>query len=177
MSENQQQFDAISQTGKRMWFFAWLIGISLLTMYFGDVVEQQNNPNQSPSSYQSSQVTEVTLQRNRFGHYVTSGTINQQPVIFLLDTGATLVAVPESVAKRLDLPKGAPHQVRTANGIATAYATRLDSLTIGELTVYDVPASINPGMDDDEILLGMSVLKHIEFTQRNNTLVLRQYHN
>jgi aspartyl protease family protein len=43
------------------------------------------------------------------------------------------------------------------------------------MVVRNVPASINPGMHDMEILLGMSVLKHVEFTQRGDTLILRPH--
>ena len=61
----------------------------------------------------------------------------------------------------------------------TASATRppalLDSVTIGPIVVRNVPASINPGLRDMDILLGMSVLKRIEFTQRGDTLILRPY--
>ncbi len=64
-------------------------------------------------------------------------------------------------------------QYQTANGMVTAWLTRLDSVSIGPIVVRDVTASINPGMGDMEILLGMSVLKRIEFTQRGDTLILR----
>ena len=46
---------------------------------------------------------------------------------------------------------------------------------MGDIALQDVPAAIAPGLADGQILLGMSFLKHIEFTQRGNTLILRQY--
>ena len=63
----------------------------------------------------------------------------------------------------------------TANGLVETRATRIDELRLGTITLRDVRASINPGMRDDEILLGMSALKNIEFTHRNGVLTLKQY--
>jgi aspartyl protease family protein len=65
--------------------------------------------------------------------------------------------------------------VNTANGRATGYRTRLDELTLGEIRLHNVRALITSGMDGDEVLLGMSALKQLEFTQRAGTLVLRHY--
>ncbi|HSJ49577.1 MAG TPA: retroviral-like aspartic protease family protein, partial [Gammaproteobacteria bacterium] len=55
------------------------------------------------------------------------------------------------------------------------HATRLDELRIGDIVLRDVRASINPAVDDIGILLGMSVLKQLEFTQRGDILILRQH--
>ena len=55
------------------------------------------------------------------------------------------------------------------------FLTRLDSISIGDIEIRDIRATINPNTDDDDILLGMTFLKHLEFTQRGNTLTLRQY--
>jgi aspartyl protease family protein len=96
-------------------------------------------------------------------------------VAFLLDTGASDVAIPAELADRLGLQRGHPVQYQTANGTVTAWRTHIDSVSIGPMVVKNVPASINPGMKDMEILLGMSVLKHVEFTQRGDTLILRPY--
>jgi aspartyl protease family protein len=108
-----------------------------------------------------------------FGHYVTTGTVNGRSVEFMLDTGASDVAIPAELAQELGLERGAPVQYQTANGVVTAYRTTIDSVSIGPMVIRSVPASINPGMRDMEILLGMSVLRHVEFTQRGDTLILR----
>ena len=96
-------------------------------------------------------------------------------MLFLLDTGATDVAVPGALAQELGLEAGAPVSVNTANGRSTGYRTRLSELTLGDIRLQDVRALIVPGMDGDEVLLGMSALKQLEFTQRDGTLVLRHY--
>jgi aspartyl protease family protein len=62
----------------------------------------------------------------------------------------------------------------TANGPTTAYSTIIDSVRIGELEETRVVASILPDMPHDEILLGMSFLKRLDFSQRGDTLILTQ---
>jgi aspartyl protease family protein len=63
----------------------------------------------------------------------------------------------------------------TANGVARGYGTEVREVRIGDIALHDLPASINPNVHDDIVLLGMSFLKKIEFTQRDDTLILRQY--
>ena len=72
-----------------MQVLAWLSFMALGVLFFGDQLKSQYNPNRKVETLQSSSVTEVRLQRNRLGHYVTAGTINNREVTFLLDTGAT----------------------------------------------------------------------------------------
>ncbi len=160
--------------GKSFIIIAWIIGLGLLTLLFNDLLQKQYNPNQTVVSRTAQDgTTEIVLERNRFGHYVTNGQINGQPVTFMVDTGATDVAIPEAIADRLGLERGRTVLYQTANGMAPGYQTVLDSVAIGPLLLTDVRASISPGFVADEILLGMSVLKKLEFTQRGNTLILR----
>jgi len=164
-----------SNIGIVMTALAWVSFMALLGFYFAQVLEKQNNPNQDISThYSANQFREVALKRNRSGHYVTSGRLNGQPVVYILDTGATGVAIPEPIARKLNIKRGPSHSVNTANGTGIAYATRLQSVSVGEIELKNVAASIVPGYVSDEILLGMSFLGQIEFTQRGNTLVLRQ---
>ena len=116
---------------------------------------------------------QVTLQRNRAGHYLAGGQINGQPVVFLLDTGATDVAVPETLANRLGLERKYRSVSRTANGNVTIWSTRLDSVNLGGILRRNVRASILPNMAGNEVLLGMSFLKHLELVQRGDALTLR----
>jgi aspartyl protease family protein len=165
-----------TRLGKGMTFAAWVLALVLFTLFFEERLDEQRNPNQSVyTRVNESGVREVVLKRNHFGHYVTVGTVNDRAVEFLLDTGASDVAIPLELADQLGLKRGAAVQYQTANGVVTAYRTLLDSVSIGPLVIRNVPASINPGLKDMEILLGMSVLKRIEFTQRGDTLILRPY--
>lgn len=157
-----------------MWVLFWGAGLLLATHFFGGWEDRQRNPNQTPQSVHGEGFVEVSLASSRQGHYVVNGQIDGQDVTFLLDTGATQVAIPSQVAHDLGLQAGAPVQIRTANGLATAHRTRLERLQLGDIVLHDVSALIAPGMDGDEILLGMSALKQLEFSQKGGTLVLRQ---
>ena len=175
MSDHEHPQDQTRGIGRHMLVLGWVLGIGLLALLFSGVLEQQRNPNRQLSTYVGADGTrEVVLQRNRAGHYLAMGEINGQRVEFLLDTGASDVSIPAGVAQRLGLQPGQPRIYRTANGQITAYDTRLDSLALGELRLHNVRGSINPHMDGEIILLGMSFLGHLEFTQRGDTLIIRQ---
>lgn len=163
-----------TRMGRIMIVIGFVFGIGLLTLFFNDRLEQQLNPNQKPESIvRSNGQIEVLLDQNRQGHYVMSGSINGVEVDFLLDTGATDVAIPESIASQAELPRGRRAQAMTANGIVNTWRTTIDRLQLGEITLNDVRASITPSMGDGTILLGMSALRELEFTQQGSQLTLR----
>ena len=168
MEENPQK-----RMGSHMLIGAWILILAALVAIFGSWEKKQFNPNQNLTI--SSDST-VVLERNRMHHYVASGIVNQTPVVFLLDTGATDVVVPAELAKEIGLKAGYRSTAITANGTVEVRQTVIDTLQLGSISLRDVRASINPGMDGNEILLGMSALKDLEFTQRGDTLTLRQLH-
>ena len=154
---------------------AWLLLLGLLTWMFQDQLSHQANPNQEISGRVSETgLAEIHLERNRHGHYVANGTINGRTVEFLLDTGATTVAIPGRVAQSLGLQLGAPQLSRTANGTVQSYATSLEQVRLGSLGLNQVRASVLPQMQGRQVLLGMSFLKHFELVQRGDTLTLRE---
>ena len=158
-----------------MLVICFALALTVLTVFFDDWIADQNNPNTDPESVTLADgSSQVLLLRNRQGHYVSAGTINGRPVTFLLDTGATDVAVPAGIAKKLDLKHGARARVITAAGVVPVVSTTINQLTIGHILLNNVSASITPSMGGEMILLGMSALKQIEFTQRGNALTLRQ---
>lgn len=117
---------------------------------------------------------EVTLYRHRSGHYVTTGMINDHPVEFLVDTGATLVTIPGELADHAGLDYGAAKTVNTANGQGRGYMTTLERVDVQGLVMQRVPALILPDMQHTQhALLGMSFLEAFELQQRNNTLIIR----
>lgn len=154
---------------------AFIIALVSLTLFFGEVDERKRNPNQDPESAQFAETTEVYLDRNRQGHYVVSGTINNKPAEFLLDTGATDVVIPAALAAEYGLARGRQGRAMTANGPVTIYQTIIDHLSIGKIDLYNVRASLNPAMSPPAILLGMSALGQVEFVQSGDSLTLRQY--
>lgn len=156
-----------------MLIIAWIIGLGLLTLIFDEQLAQQLNPNQDPISSNHLGIAEVKLKQNRVGHYVSGGAINGQPVVFMLDTGATQVSIPMHLAEQLSLVKGRSSWVQTANGRLQVAQTRIKRLSIGDIQLTDVAAHLNPAMHDGQILLGMSALKQLEFTQKGEWLILR----
>jgi aspartyl protease family protein len=175
-NEPQQEQDATRSLGIGMTIAAWVVVILMLALLFDNILGQQRNPNrQVQGIIRDDGVRETLINRNHYGHYITSGQINRQPVVFLLDTGASDVSIPQSVADRLGLERGAEIRYQTANGIITGYATTLESISVGTITLHNIRGSINPHMDGDEILLGMSFLRHLELVQRDKQLTLRLY--
>jgi aspartyl protease family protein len=158
-----------------MMVLAWAAGLLLATHFFGQWQDAREMPNPAPVSLHANGYIEVRLLGDPLGHFRARGSINGTPVVFLLDTGATDVAVPESLVEALNLPRGAAMELHTANGRATGYRTHLARLQLGDIVLTDVRALIAPGMGNDQVLLGMSALRQLEFTQRDGTLVLRQY--
>lgn len=154
---------------------SFALGLVLLTMFFDGALEQRDNPNQVlQSQHNSDGSVSIDLQRNRQGHYVLRGLVNGHEVDFLLDTGATDVVIPESLAEEIGLEKLGRGAANTANGTITIYRSRIDTLDIGDIHLRDVSASINPSMGPGTALLGMSALRKVEFSQSGNRLTLRQ---
>jgi len=172
--KNIHQRDFISRAGLTMTVIAWLIFLAMLFGVFDYLSSQRNNPNQNIITTINGLQKEIVLQRNVYGHYVSNGTINGRQVVFLLDTGATDIAIPESVAKKIGLIKGREFMIKTANGNTKAYRTQLNSVAIGDIKRYDLNATILPNIAGDEVLLGMSFLKHFEIIQKGRSLTIRQ---
>lgn len=166
--------DLPSRIGRFMLFAAWIAALTILALFFQRFLTDQENPNRDLEvALDAAGRPQVVLARNRAGHYVASGRINGEPVVFLVDTGATDVALPLAVARRLDLSLGAERVSKTANGNVRTWGTRLDSVDLGGLKARRVRASVLPNMPGEEVLLGMSYLKHFELIQRGGTLTLR----
>ncbi|NWB90917.1 retropepsin-like aspartic protease family protein [Pseudomonas agarici] len=165
------------RAGRVLMMLAWCAGLFLATRFFGQWQQHQENPNKVIVSQQGDGYIDVQLTGNGQGHFVADGLINGVPVVFMLDTGATDVAIPTEVADRLRLERGLPVTLSTANGRAEGYRTRLDRVQLGDIVLRDVRALVVPGLGGEQVLLGMSALKKLEFTQRGGTLLLRQTTN
>jgi len=173
--EKQPTSNDVDRVGRFMILMAWIIAIAFATWFFAGVEEKQYNPNSSPASRKNQTSISVELVRNKYGHYVVNGKLDGNDVVFMLDTGATDIAIPGALAKTLNLTRGRAFQVHTANGSAMAYATDIDDIQIGEIVLRNVRASISPSMEGEEILLGMSALKRVDFRQTGNKLTLTQH--
>lgn len=127
----------------------------------GGIVEQWNEDGHA----------QVMLERDRSGHFLARGEINGYPVLFLVDTGATDVAISEKAAREMGLEFGPRTTVMTAAGPARAWRTRLDRVSLGTVALDNVRATITPGLGN-EVLLGMSFLKYFHMRQDGNQMVL-----
>jgi len=119
----------------------------------------------------------VVLAADPRGHFLIDGAVNGGNVRFILDTGATVVALPGADANRLglDYRKGRPGRIDTANGSALAWAVRLDTVKVGNIELRNVEAVvIESGLDI--ALLGMTFLNRVEMKRDGSTMTLiRRY--
>ncbi len=163
--------DSLRALGPVIATFALLFAV----LWFGmdALVDRRDNPNRDLSTGADGP-QRIELEAGPGGHYRVPGRINDQRVSFLVDTGASHVAVPQGVAEELGLERGAEIRVVTANGTTTAYNTRIDRISVGGIELRDVRGSINPSMGGDDILLGMTFLGELEFRQVGGRLILEQ---
>jgi aspartyl protease family protein len=129
------------------------------------------------SAANASKMPIVILSADPNGHFVTQGAINGVPILFLLDTGATSVAISAYDAKRmnLDFERTAPVAIGTAAGVQRAWKVNFNTVKVGSITLnqvdgFVVEANINPA------LLGMSFLNRTDMKREGQTLTLiRRY--
>lgn len=162
-----------ARIGSSMYIAAIVAFIALMAWLFSDQLADRRNPNRDIDSRTApAGAPEIVLQRNRYGHYVASGAINGVDTELMLDTGATDVAVSADVARRAGLEQGSAITVATANGPARAWRTRIGELRLGSIVEHDLPATIVPRLGDIDVLLGMSFLRRLDFSQRGDRLIL-----
>jgi len=118
----------------------------------------------------------VTLNADSTGHYLTTGSINGGTVKFLVDTGATMVSLGASDAKRLgiDYEKGQRGTSNTANGIASVYRIKLDAVKVGNIALTNVDGVVHESSDMPFVLLGMSFLGRLEIRQDGQQMTMMQ---
>jgi aspartyl protease family protein len=150
----------------------WLLLAGLIWWVVDGQLERRSNPNASLATVVGGE-GEVVLKRGRDGHYRAPGRIDGHPVDFLVDTGATEVAIPQALASAIGLRAGRAFQAQTANGPTVAYATRLASVSLGGLEARGVAGTIiaNPG--SEEVLLGMSFLSRFDIAISDGEMRLR----
>ncbi len=156
--------------GKVMAICAWILAILMMTLFFSHWSNKQEKPVAKMVTVNG--IPELTIKRNINNQYIVDGFINGADVTFLLDTGANTVVIPEKIAKKLKLNYGPEGMANTAGGVIKIYHTRIEQLVIGNITLHNVAANINPKDEDEEILLGMSALKRLSISQEGDNLVL-----
>jgi aspartyl protease family protein len=115
----------------------------------------------------------VTLKADGRGHFIAEGQVNGGSVRFLVDTGATAVALPAAEARRLGINylKGERGSVQTANGTANAYRVKLDTVRLGDITLNNIDGVVLEG-GLAMPLLGMTFLNRTEMKRDGETMVL-----
>ncbi len=110
------------------------------------------------------------------GMYLTPGSINGYSVDFLVDTGASAVAINAVTAKRigLDYEQGKRIGVKTASGIEIAYHVILDKVQVGDIVLHNIRAMVLPGAQPEKVLLGMSFLSQLDIQRQDQRMDLRK---
>ena len=120
---------------------------------------------------------QVVIARGQGGHYRTTGSINGRVVQFMVDTGATSIAMSSVEAQRIGVDyrlQGTQTMVNTASAQVPAYRVRLDRVKVGDIELTGVEALVLEGRFPQEILLGNSYLSRVSMRDENGTLLLER---
>lgn len=117
--------------------------------------------------------SQIVLQAGAGGHFITGGSINGRSTRFMVDTGASLVSIGQKEADSLGLKyrDGERGMAQTANGNVPVYRVVLNSVTVGDVQVYNVEALVMPATTE-HILLGNSFLNRFQMKRENDRLTL-----
>ncbi len=127
--------------------------------------------------FKEAELKQVVIRKNNNDQYLVNGSINGQSVQFLVDTGATSVAMNEMDARRLGLQyriDGKESQVVTAGGVNNSWVVKLDSVKVGEIQVSNVDAVVVQGGYPAQVLLGMTYLNHVKLQEQNSVMMLEK---
>ncbi|CAD5108232.1 retropepsin-like aspartic protease family protein [Zestomonas carbonaria] len=133
----------------------------------------------SEGGYSAPTRQQLSIAKGVGGHYWVAGSINGHPVQFMVDTGATSVAMNEAQARRLGLDfrvQGQPMVVSTASGTAKAWKVKADRVKVGTLELLGVESVVLEGDSPTEVLLGMSFLGRVGWREEQGVLVLESKH-
>ncbi len=146
----------IEQAGKRV------------TLRVGDAPVRTGNVGAS-----AGRGTRIVLSESSGGHFLTPGQINGRAVQFMVDTGATSVAMSVADAERagIDYKAGQPVGISTANGNTMGYRVKLNTVRVGDVEVFDVDAVVTP-QPMPYLLLGNSFLGRFQMRRENNQMTL-----
>jgi aspartyl protease family protein len=116
----------------------------------------------------------VVLYSDSSGHYFADGQINGVTLKFLVDTGASVIAMNSSDARQagIDYKKGKRIPLHTANGVIHGYQVVVNTLKLGGVVLHQVDAVVNEGDSPPVVLLGMSALNRLDMKREGITLTL-----
>ncbi|GHC85702.1 hypothetical protein GCM10007320_30940 [Pseudorhodoferax aquiterrae] len=131
---------------------------------------------QQPRAARVTATGELLIPRHADGHFRIPGTINGEPVLFLVDTGASVVGVSEALARRAGLQGGEPASFHTANGVREGRMVRAGRIELqGGASVRDLRVGVGLALGDDDAqaLLGQNFLQHFEVRMDRDSMRLR----
>lgn len=161
-------------------------GVMLISANSREAVIEQNGKRQTyllgshvSTSFSQPELATAKIWRDRSGSYTTVGSINGRTVGFLVDTGASAVALHASEARRLGIPyklEGKRMMVNTANGRAPAYMITLDKVQVGDISLTQVAGFVIDSDADSmgKTLLGMSFLNRVRMEDQGSVLLLHR---
>lgn len=130
----------------------------------------------SQTGYAASKRNRVAVPLDPRGQYRVMGSINRENVSFLVDTGASMVAISSDTADELGINyrAGRVGRVQTAQGETPSYFVELPEVQVGDIKVQDVRTAVITGAYPRDVLLGMSFLREVQMREDNGTLMLTQ---
>jgi len=145
----------------------WLLLFALVYAF----MDVRLKPTVATASPAASARGEIEIPRSRDGHYYVDGRINGVPVVFMVDTGATLVSVGADFARAARLPRGAAGEFVTAGGTIAGEIVRGQTVEAGGIRVGPLAIAVGPGTD--VALLGQNFLRRVEVIQSHDRMLLR----
>ena len=133
--------------------------------------------NRVQADYEQKEKKKLLIYPDSYGMFKTTGSINGYTVDFIVDTGASSVALNSGTAKRLGLQyrlHGEPTYVTTASGTEIAYSINLDRVKVGEIMLRNVKAVVLEGVEPHTPLLGMSYLGRLNIVNEGQGMRLEQ---
>lgn len=143
-------------------------GVEAVTNWSDKALAKSVNVVNQSSSYNS-----LIVKQDLSGHYFVKGFINNVPIRFLIDTGASTVLIPNHLAKQAKLPCNRQIVMNTANGDVTDCETTIEKLRFGSFSVENINGAISK--HDDDALLGMNVLQQFKIEQTNGELRITKH--
>ena len=148
----------------------WLLGLLLIYVLYSEIIFKPKP--QEVLFFNGS--TEIKLFPSQDGHFRIEGIINDKNKLnFLVDTGASIISIPEKVAKQNNLPKLGKTIVLTAGGEIEAYNTVIENLQLGPINISNVKATIIPNLYSGDALLGMNILRKFKIEQNKDYFKLK----
>lgn len=129
------------------------------------------------SKTNNSNTPSIIIAPDSYGMYAVNGTVNRFPVNFLVDTGATYIAMNKNIAKRIGIDYkliGTEIRMSTASGIDKAYQVKLDRVTVGDIELRDVDATVTDSDFPEITLLGNSFLNRLNMNRDGRVLKLEK---